>query len=155
MDGIHPNRKKDKFNPYRLSIENGNYYITFTDGQGKFQKQEISRELYLEFNIFELTDISQLNESDRHLTELDTEEDLIGHRIADLSEPVEDRVHRRMMYDKLHEAIAQLPNTQRRRLLLYFFGEYTYEQIAQMEGCSKRAVKFSVDIALRKLKGYF
>ena len=33
MDGNHPNRKKDKQNPYTLSIENGTYYIAFADGQ--------------------------------------------------------------------------------------------------------------------------
>lgn len=38
MDGNHPNRKKDKLNPYTLSIENDIYYITFTDGQGFFVK---------------------------------------------------------------------------------------------------------------------
>ena len=57
--------------------------------------------------------------------------------------------------DKLHLAIAQLPEKQRRRLVLYYFGEFTYEQIAEMEGCTKRAVKFSVDIALKNLKEIF
>ena len=45
MDGNHPNRKKDKLNPYTLSIENDIYYITFTDGQGFFRKIEISKEV--------------------------------------------------------------------------------------------------------------
>ena len=40
-------------------------------------------------------------------------------------------------------------------LVLYFFGEMTYEQIAALEGCTKRAVKFSVDIAIEKLKKDF
>ena len=44
---------------------------------------------------------------------------------------------------------------QRRRLKLYFFDELTYEQIAKLEGCTKRAVKFSVDIAVEKLKKNF
>ena len=38
---------------------------------------------------------------------------------------------------------------------MYFFGEMTYEQIAALEGCTKRAVKFSVDIAIEKLKKDF
>ena len=44
MDGKHPNRKKDKSNPYTLSIENDTYYISFIDGQGVFHKQKISAE---------------------------------------------------------------------------------------------------------------
>ena len=155
MDGTHPNRKKDKLNPYTLSIENNTYYISFTDGQGIFHKQEISMELYAAFNGFELDDISLMNEASRHLTEADAGEEPLGHRIADLAEPVEDHVYRRMMYQELHKAIAQLPEIQRRRILLYYFGGYTYEQIAQIENCTKRAVKFSVDAALKNLRENF
>ena len=60
-----------------------------------------------------------------------------------------------MECELLHKAISKLPEVQKRRLLLYFFGDMTYEQIAKMEGCTKRAVKFSVDIAIEKLKKNF
>ena len=154
MDGNHPNRKKDKLNPYTLSIENNTYYISFTDGQGAFHKQEINQDLYSAFDRFELDDISQINEASRHLSEMGMSEESLCHLIADPSESMEDRVYRRIMYQKLHKAIDQLPDIQRRRVILYYFEGHTYEQIAQMEGCSKRAVKFSVDIALKKLKDY-
>ena len=154
MDGNHPNRKKDKLNPYTLSVENNTYYISFTDGQGAFHKQEINQDLYSAFDRFELDDISQINEASRHLSEMGMSEESLCHLIADPSESMEDRVYRRIMYQKLHKAIDQLPEIQRRRVLLYYFEGHTYEQIAQMEGCSKRAVKFSVDIALKKLKDY-
>ena len=154
MDGTHPNRKKDKLNPYTLSVENNTYYISFTDGQGVFHKQEITLDLYSVFDKFELDDISRINEASRHLSEMGMSEESLCHLIADPSESMEDRVYRRIMYHKLHKAIDQLPDIQRRRIRLYYFEGLTYEQIAQMEGCSKRAVKFSVDIALKKLKDY-
>ena len=59
-----------------------------------------------------------------------------------------------MEMDKLHRAIAQLPEKQRRRLVLYYFGEFTYEQIADMEGCKHPAVMKSVSSALKKLKNF-
>lgn len=152
MDEKHPNRKKDKFNPYTLSVENSAYYISFVDGQGIFHKQEISMELYAAFNSFELDDISQINESSRHLIEADAGEEPLVHRIADPSEPVEDHVYRRIMYQELHKAIAQLPEIQRRRVLLYYFGGYTYEQIAQMEGCKHPAIMKSVAAAEKSIK---
>lgn len=152
MDGKHPNRKKDKSNPYTLSIENNTYYISFTDGQGIFHKQEISMELYAAFNSFELEDISWINETSRHLTESDMGEELLDHRIIDPSEPVEDHVYRRIVYQELHKTIAQLPEIQRRRVLLYYFGGYTYEQIAQMEGCKYPAIIKSVAAAEKKIK---
>ncbi len=152
MDGNHPNRKKDKLNPYTLSVENNTHYISFTDGQGILHKQEISMELYAAFNGFELDDISWINEVSRHLTETDIGEEPLGHRIADSSEPVEDHVYRRIMYQELHKAIAQLPEIQRRRVLLYYFGGYTYEQIAQMEGCKHPAIMKSITAAERNIK---
>ena len=154
MDGNHPNRKKDKSNPYTLSIENNAYYIAFTDGQGTFHKQEISMEIYAAFNGFELDDISLMNEISRHLTEADAVEEPLGHRIADPSEPVEDHVYRRIMYHELHKAISQLPEIQRRRVLLYYFGGYTYEQIAEMEGCRHPAVIKSIAAAKENIIKY-
>ena len=152
MDGNHPNRKKDKLNPYTLSIENNSYYISFTDGQGIFHKIQISMELYDAFNSFELDDISHMNVASRHLVEADMSDESLSHQISDPSEPVEDHVYRRIMYGELHKAIAQLPATQRRRLLLYYFGGYTYEQIAQMEGCRHPAIVKSVAAAVRRIK---
>ena len=152
MDGNHPNRKKDKLNPYTLSVENNTYYISFVDGQGEVHKQEISMEVYAAFNSFELEDISWINETNRHLAEADTGEEPLGHRIADPSALVEDKVCRRIEYQELHKAIAQLPEIQRRRVLLYYFGGYTYEQIAQMEGCKYPAIIKSVSVAERNIK---
>ncbi len=154
MDGTHPNRKKDKLNPYTLSIENNTYYISFTDGQGIFHRQEISMELYAAFNGFELDDISLMNEASRHLTEADAGEEPLVHKIADPSEPVEDHVYRRIMYQELHKAIAQLPEIQRRRVLLYYFGGYTYEQIAKMENCKHPAIVKSVAAAEKNIRKY-
>lgn len=71
------------------------------------------------------------------------------------AEQLEDVVARNMQYERLHRAIAELPEIQRRRLTLYFFGELSYEQIAKLEGCTKMAVKGSVDIAIKKLKKIF
>lgn len=151
MDGIHPNRKKDKLNPYTLSIENSIYYISFTDGQGILHKQEISMELYAAFNGFELDDISLMNEASRHLTEADAGDEPLGHRIADSSEPVEDYVYRRIMYQELHKAIAQLSEIQRRRIQLYYFKGYTYEQIARIEECTHPAIVKSIKAAERNI----
>ena len=68
---------------------------------------------------------------------------------------VEESTLQSMEYAKLHRAISELPEIQKRRLILYYFQGLTYEQIAGIEGCTKRAVKFSVDIAVEKLKKFF
>ena len=43
----------------------------------------------------------------------------------------------------------------KRRLIKYYFYDKTYEEIANEEKCSKRAVKFSIDIALGKISKKF
>lgn len=152
MDGKHPNRKKDKYNPYALSIENEEYHVSFSDGQGVHHKEQISRELYELFDRFELEDISQLNVISRYHEHSELTEGTLNQRAASRIEPMEEDVYRKIMYDKLHTAISKLPLIQRRRVLLYYFGGFTFEQIAKMERCTKRAVKFSVDIAIKKLR---
>ena len=96
MDGKHPNRKKDKLNPYTLFIENNTYYISFADGQGIFHKTEISVGLYDVFDSFELDDISQMNVTSRHLEQSELTEETLNHRAADPPEPVEDHVYRKI-----------------------------------------------------------
>ena len=152
MDGSHPNRKKDKSNPYTLSIENNTYYISFTDGQGIFHKQEINMELYAAFSSFELDDISQLNEVSRHHEQSELIEGTLNRRALAQPESLEDDVYRKIMYDQLHSAINQLPVVQRRRLLLYYFGGFTFEKIAEIEGCKHPAIIKSVRAAEKNLK---
>lgn len=107
------------------------------------------------FNRFELEDVSHLNKLSRHIEHSELTEAALNDRAFCKPESIEEEVSRNIEYELLHKAIAKLPEVQRRRLLLYFFGEMTYEQIATLEGCTKRAVKFSVDIAIEKQKKDF
>lgn len=45
MDEKHPNRKKDKHNPYTLMIVEGRYYLSFKDGRGVMQNAQESTSL--------------------------------------------------------------------------------------------------------------
>lgn len=152
MDEKHPSRKKDKLNPYVLSIENGCYYVAFRDGQGMTHKVQISPAVYKAFDSFELKDISHLNAVSRHQEQSDLTETTLQRRASSLPEEPEEQVLRKLTYQRLHSAIAGLPDTQRRRVSLYYFEGYTYEQIAEAEDCTKQAVKSSIDHALKKLR---
>ena len=128
---------------------------SFKDSRGELQTIEIDEVLYGLFNRFELEDISYLNKLSRHIEHSELTEASLNDRAFCKPESIEEKVSRNIEYELLHKAISKLPEIQRRRLLLYFFGEMTYEQIAALEGCTKRAVKFSVDIAIEKLKKDF
>ena len=152
MDENHPNRKKDRLNPYTLYIENNAYYISFTDGQGVYHKQEITLELYSAFNRFELDDISWINEKNRHVSGRTCSEGLLECEIIDSSESLEEYVHTKILHQKVREAIEQLSEIQRRRVKLYYFEGYTYEQIAQIEGCTHPAIMKSIKVAEQHIR---
>ncbi|MFQ9076493.1 MAG: RNA polymerase sigma factor, partial [Lachnospiraceae bacterium] len=139
MDEKHPNRKKDKHNPYTLMIVEGRYYLSFKDARGVMQNIEIDKVLYELFNRFELEDISHLNRVSRHIEHSELTEASLNERAFYKAESLEESVSRSIEYELLHKAISKLPETQRRRLLLHFFGEMTYEQIARLEGCKYQA----------------
>lgn len=46
MDDRHPKRRKDKYNPYTLSLVDGKCYLSFKDGQGFPHKLELDVKLY-------------------------------------------------------------------------------------------------------------
>lgn len=67
MDGNHPKRRKDKYNPYTIGTTgDGRHWLTFSDGQGNRHHFEISAAVFALFDSFELDDLSYLNEVDRH-----------------------------------------------------------------------------------------
>lgn len=152
MNEKHPNRKKDKHNPYTLMIVEGRYHLSFKDARGVMQNIEIDKVLYELFNRFELEDISYLNRVSRHIEHSELTEASLNDRAFYKAESLEESVSRSIEYEQLHKAISKLPETQRRRLLLYFFGELTYEQIAELEGCKYQAIQSSIYAAIKTLK---
>ena len=154
MNEKHPNRKKDKHNPYTLMIVEGRYYLSFKDGRGVMQNIEIDKVLYDLFNRFELEDISYLNRVSRHIEHSELTESSLNDRAFYKEESLEETVSRSMEYEQLHKAISKLPETQKRRLLLYFFGELNYKQIAELEGCKYQAIQSSIYAAIKTLKKF-
>lgn len=152
MKGKHPKRRRDKYNPYKIYECNGRYYIAFKDGQGRHYEFEISRMLYEAFDSFELEDISYLNVWDRHIEQSEVWESSLNERSMEKPDTVEEIVFRNLQAEMIHKAIWKLPEIQRRRLILYFFGGLSFEEIGKREGCSKVAVKYTVDKALEKIK---
>ena len=83
-------------------------------------------------------------EQKRHLTRMSISKELLRYQITESTESLDDCVNRNMIHRKLHEAITKLPDIQRRRIQLYYFKGYTYEQITQIEGCTHPAIIKSI-----------
>lgn len=54
---------------------------------------------------------------------------------------------------EIHKALHGIPDTQRRRFLLRYLLDYSIRDIAELEGCSERAVKYSIALAKNNLRG--
>ena len=153
MDGNHPKRRKDKYNPYTIyKNEHGACFLSFKDGQGVLHRFQIEKSLFSVFDQFELDDKSYLNELDRHIEQSELTDASLNERVARKADSVEDTVICKLNNERLHTAIAALPETQRRRLVLYYFLDLTYEQIAEMEGCSAHSIFVAIERAKEKLK---
>ena len=68
---------------------------------------------------------------------------------------LEEKVIEKIENEKLSNALSSLSDLHRRRILLYFKHNLSFSQIAEIEGCSKMAVKYSIDKALEELRKNF
>lgn len=150
---IKQKRRRFKDNPYYIDYNENQkqYIISFVDSKGLYQQVEVDYEIYNVFDIFELKDLSIMNEFDNHIEHFNLSENEIYKRSTCELESVESIVSREIMIEDLIIKIHKLPEIQRRRIIKYFFQKKTYEEIGLEEKCSKRAIKFSVDIGLKKL----
>ena len=166
MDGKHPEnidprpkRRRDRDNPYEIfttdaNTANPHYYLTFTDGSGVKQCVEIDKTLFDVFDRFELDDVSFMNEVDRHYEQSEQTEQSLNKRAARPQESVEEAVFQRVEAEAIRQAISKLPEKQLRRLVLYYFCDLTYEQIAEMERCKYQTVQDTIYAALKNLKKF-
>jgi len=70
------------------------------------------------------------------------------------TEDTADLVMKRESYRRLYAAINELPEMQRRRLLLHFTDDMTYRKIADIEGVNQSAIGRSIKRALNQLHKY-
>ena len=149
-----PKRRKYKDNPYTLKyVEEKNIYVvSFKDVKGHLQNVEVSKEIYLAFDRFELEDLSEMNEYDNHIEHSEIYENNLEVRAKNKPISLEDEVIQKSTFEELKKAIDSLPNIQRRRIKKYYFEEKNEIQIAKEENATHQAVHKSLSNALIKLK---
>lgn len=135
-------------------IENGKkYIITFNykqleDDEIKYKTQKVE----IDEKVFQVFDKSRLliKKAENELyNKLDTFYDATD--VEDKMTEIDNQTIKKVIGEKIRNAIQELPEIQKRRIIKYYFQDKTFEQIAKEEKCTKRAVKFSVDIALKEL----
>lgn len=146
----------DNANPYTLRTEVAEgmtrYFISFMDGQAILRETEVSRPVYLEFLRFVKAERNLRRWDERHTEQSDLTDESLYDRALYKPKSVEDAAFDSLRNEKLRQAIQELPELQRRRFVLHHEFGLTYEQIAEMEGCSKVSVFRSVSRAEDKIR---
>ena len=143
-------------NTYIIRIEEEtdgkkHYIVSFQDGQNVWQEVEVSREIVDEFSLFVRKERNLRRWDERHCEQFSLSEETLCHRARFMDTKIEDVVLHKELMSYLWKTVAELPEIQRRRFLFYFVEEMTYEQIAELDGCTKQSVKASIDIARKKV----
>ncbi len=144
---ITPKRRKHRDNPYTINYHENKYFVEFIDGRGIKCTVEVKKEIYNVFNVFELEDKSAMNKYERHIEHINNNVDNKENRSN-----LEEEVVKKIVKEELEKAIDLLPIIQKERIKMYYFENMTLKEIAKIDGCTPRAVKFSIDIGLKKLK---
>ena len=147
---IKPKRRRYKDNPYSLLYEGEYEIIIATNNVSK--KIKVSKEIYEEFNKFELDDLKQMNEFDRNITHYDLDEDSIYNLSINKEISIEENFIEQEINNELHNAINKLTNIQKERIIKYYFKNMKLEEIVNEEGTSFQAVSKSINKSIKKLK---
>lgn len=136
-----------------VMTENGtSYYISFRDGQGKIQELCVPYDFYMAFRRLELDERKLEGWDYRHREFSEIMEETLNWRALRLPKSIEEVILEEERAELLHKAINTLPETQKRRFLLYYEYDLNYYQIGAMEHCTPQAVRRSVIIAREKIK---
>lgn len=152
----NPKRRKSKYNPYKIGYcnEKNKYEVKFKDFDNKQFNVEVSEDIFIEFNKFELDDISQMNVYDRHIEHSKLTETTLHNRVKEKELNVEELVISKLEKEKIYKAISRLPEKQRKRIILYFFKDLKLREISKEEHTSIRAIQYTINIALKNLKKF-
>ena len=150
---IRPKRRKDKDNPYILESNSSNnfYTVKFKDSRGKYQEVLVNKEVFIAFEEFELKDVVQMNEYDRHIEHSVIYDYSINKRAVNKETLVEDQIIKKSTYEELMIAIDKLSDVQQRRIKMYYFDELSTNEIAEKEKCSSHSVRVSIRKAIKEL----
>ena len=88
----------------------------------------------------------------RHISKSDSEAVLATVPSTSQSDPTLDAVIRNLTLQKLQDVIAKLSDSERDLIMMYFFQEYTMEQIGQKLGISKMAVSKQLKKLLNRMR---
>ena len=156
--------KNNQYTIWEQEYEDGTkFYAIIEDADGVEHIVSLSEAVYLELQKSKKTKRNQQCSDERHKERFDLTDEAMYYRAFTKPESVEETVITNLCIEQLAQEMRNLPEPQKSRIYLYYIKKFTYDQIAKHEqkqtgkekACSPRAVKYSIDIAIEKIKKYF
>jgi len=145
-------------NTYTLRTEEiagiTHYFARFKDGADVVQEVEISRDIYAALKQSVTKEESQARSDRRRIEQSDLTDAELYTRATHKPKSVEEEVVDDWQSERLAQAIAELPETMRRRFILYHDHGLTLKQIGEAEGCAFQVVARSIKAAEDKVKKF-
>lgn len=148
----NPKRRKHKDNPYTLKKVGSKFFVSFKDGMGISQEIEINEKQNNAFNEFELEDLSEMNEFDRHIEHSEIYENNLEKRAKEKTISMEDEFIQKATFEELKRAIEMLPEIQKRRIKKYYFEDKNEYRIAEEEHATHQSVHIVLERGIKNLK---
>lgn len=151
-----PKRNRYKDNPYYLysDKEKNIYEVCFSNKNQKY-KVDVTKEVFEELDKTEKNEARIIQYDKRYLEQSYQTDVNLYKKAINKQLTVYETIVKKNEYMKLQKAIKILSPIQKRRILLHFEYNLTLAEIAKIEGCSKVAIKYSIDIAIKKLRKFF
>ena len=123
------------------------YHVCFRDITGIERESEVSESIYSAFQEFIKTERNLERSDERHKEQSELTDETLNNRALKKPKSTEDKAIDKI---QLESAIKSLSESQRRRLLLRYWG-FTYKEIADIERCTVQAISKSIKIAESKI----
>lgn len=153
-----PRRRKHRDNPYTLNVIDNCYVVSFFNGI-EYIDIEVNQDIYNLLDKFELDDLKELNEKDNHRDKRCINDELdeikLYSKINTCNKTPDEIIENKIFNEELYYAINSLNDIQKNRIKKYYFENMTLREIASEEGCSPRAVKYSIDAGINNIKNKF
>ena len=150
---------KNNKNTYTLRAEEidgvTKYFIKFKDFHGILQEVEVSYDIYSTFETSLRKEESLARWDRRYIEHIELADAELYNRALSTTKSVEDEVWENLWNEKLKQAVSELPETMRRRFILYHDYGLTLKQIGEAECCSFQVIARSIKSAENKIKNFF
>lgn len=145
--------RKIEIDGYEILEENGKFIkAIFKDPNGKEISIDLQEDLQKEFIIRRREEFREENEKRRHIDNYLREDYLFEIRTSEESYSIEDLIIDETEKNHIIQEIWKLPQIQARRVFMHLINEYTLTKIAEIEGVTLSAIKYSVDYGIKNLR---